>query len=189
MGLSQPVKGWFSTPGRPGDRTLDQQLKGLDLLFAKVQHKTVLDLGCAEGLISMELARAGALAVHGVEIVPEHVAVAKKLQGSAPICFEVGDANTWKPTRQYDIVIALALLHKLRDPTEACYRLCGAAKHLVVLRLPPLHAPTIVDPRSGNNPHHIGRVMEKQGFELEFTARGHLDEWVGYYVRKEPLSV
>jgi len=99
-------KGWFSTPGRPGDRTLDQQLNGR--LFMEARGKTVLDVGCAEGLISIELAKAGAIAVHGVEIVPEHVKVANKLRGDLPITFEVGDANVWQPKRNYDIVIALA---------------------------------------------------------------------------------
>ena len=36
-------KGWFSTPGRPGDRTLDQQLNGLDRLFMAARGKTVAD--------------------------------------------------------------------------------------------------------------------------------------------------
>lgn len=45
-----PVKeGWFHTPGRLGDRSLDQQLMGLDSLFERCFDKTVLDVGCAEG--------------------------------------------------------------------------------------------------------------------------------------------
>lgn len=183
-------KGWFSTPGRPGDRSLTDQMKGLDWLFANCRGKTVLDVGCAEGLISIELAKAGAVAVHGVEIVPQHVQIGRKLQGDLPICFEVGDANTWAPKRQYDIVIMLALLHKLRNPTEAAHRFAAAARHAVVLRMPPLHAPTIVDPRSGNNPHHIGDVLMKLGFVLtEHSYAGHFDEWVGVYQLARSLRV
>lgn len=183
MGVSESVnKGWFSTPGRPGDRNLSDQLKGLDWLFANCQGKTVLDVGCAEGLISMELTDAGATAVHGVEIVPQHVQVGKRLQGARPICFEVGDANTWQPKRQYDIVVMLALLHKLRNPTAAAHRFAVAAREAVVLRMPPLHAPTIVDPRSGSNPHHIGDVLEKAGFVLtQSSYDGHFGEWVGVW--------
>ena len=117
VGKQSVNKGWFSTPGRPGDRTLDQQLNGLDRLFMEARGKTVLDVGCAEGLISIELAKAGAIAVHGVEIVPEHVKVANKLRGDLPVTFEVGDANVWQPRRSYDIVIALALLQKVSPPS------------------------------------------------------------------------
>ena len=178
------TKGWFNTPGRPGDRTLDDQLKGLDWLFANCAGKTVLDIGCAEGLISIELAKRGAVAVHGVEIVPEHVAVANKLRGDLPVTFEVGDANTWRPRRVYDIVIALALLHKLKNPTAAAAAFAEAAREAVVLRLPPEHAPTIIDPRSKNEPHHIGDTMRQAGFKLIFAAKkGHFNEWVGVWTR------
>ena len=179
-------KGWFSTPGRPGDRTLDQQLNGLDRLFMAARGKTVLDVGCAEGLISIELAKAGAIAVHGVEIVPEHVKVANKLRGDLPVTFEVGDANVWQPKRNYDIVIALALLQKVRNPTAVAARLAAAAIDMVVLRLPPAHAPTIIDSRSGNEPHHIGTVMKNGGFYLEHAGNdGAFGEYVAYYRRNK----
>lgn len=179
-------KGWFSTPGRPGDRTLDQQLNGLGPLLAAARGKTILDVGAAEGLISIELAKAGAVAVHGVEIVPEHVKVANKLRGDLPITFEVGDANVWQPKRNYDIVIALALLQKVRNPTAVAARLATSAIDMVVLRLPPAHAPTIIDPRSGNEPHHIGTVMKNGGFYLEHAGNdGAFGEYVAYYRRNK----
>lgn len=181
--MGQQVEGWFTTKGRLGDRTLDQQLKGLDGLFAGCKGKSVLDVGCAEGLISIELAKRGALAVHGVEIVRGHLEVANKLRGALPVTFEAADVNVWRPKRKYDIVIALALLHKLRNPTEGCAALADAAREMVVLRLPPLHAPTIIDPRSDNEPHHIGDVMGKRGFRLTHTDFGEYREWVGYYER------
>lgn len=180
---AQNVRGWFDTPGRPGDRTLANQLQGLGKLLVDCDGKTVLDIGCAEGLISIALVRAGALAVHGVEIVKEHVEVGSKLRGDLPVTFECADANTWRPKRQYDIVIALALLHKLKNPTAAARAFAEAAREMVVLRLPPEHAPTIIDERSGNNPHHIGDVMTNAGFRLVHEDRGHLNEWVGYYRR------
>lgn len=177
-------EGWFDLAGRPGDRTLKQQLMGLEQLFAECKGKTILDVGCAEGLISIELAKAGAVAVHGVEIVPGHVEVGNKLRGPLPVTFEVQDANTWVPKREYDIVIALALLQKLRNPTEACARLAAHCLDLMVLRLPPQYAPTIIDERSGNEPHHIGVTMERCGFKLERAAcDGPFGEWIGVYRR------
>lgn len=186
MGAPRQVKkeGWFHTKGRVGDRTLTQQLMGLDLLFESCKGKTVLDIGCAEGLISIELAKRGALAVHGVEIVPGHVDVGNKLRKGLPVTLEVGDANEWKPKRDYDIVIMLALLHKLKDPTAGCVRFAARAREMVVLRLPPLHAPTIIDERSGFEPHNVAMPMAALGFELVHEARdGPFDEWLGYYKR------
>lgn len=181
--MAQQKVGWFGTPGRPGDRTLEQQLTGLTPLRALVRGKTVLDLGCAEGLISIQLAQEGALAVHGIEIVPGHVAVANKLRGDLPVTFEVADANTYAPVRQYEVVIMLAILQKLRDPSAAAKRFAAAAREMVVLRLPPHGAPTIIDDRSGNKPHRIGEVMAAEGWTLACVTRGHLDEHVSYWER------
>ena len=186
MGMAKPMKkeGWFHTRDRLGDRSIEQQMMGLDLLVESCKGKTVLDVGCAEGLISIKLAQAGAIAVHGVEIVPGHVEVANQLRKKLPITFEVGDANDWTPKRDYDIVIMLALLHKLWNPTAGCAKFVARAREMVVLRLPPAHAPTIIDERSNFNPHHIGVTMEKSGFELICEAKdGPFDEWVGYYKR------
>jgi SAM-dependent methyltransferase len=185
MAPSKPVKGWFSTPGRPGDRTLADQLKGLDPLLEACKGKTVLDVGCAEGLISLELVKRGASAVHGVEIVKEHVEVARRASAGLPVMFEHADLNHWRPRREYHIVIALAVLHKLRNPTEVAKALAGAARELVVLRLPPRDAPVIIDSRSGHEPHHIGDAMGDMGFELaEESYAGHYNEWVGVYTRR-----
>jgi ubiquinone/menaquinone biosynthesis C-methylase UbiE len=186
MAQSRPVKGWFDTPGRLGDRTLKQQLMGLDDLIARVPGKTVLDVGCAEGLISMQLFDEGAKAVHGLEVVAEHVKVADKIRGDRACTFEVADANTYVPVREYDIVIMLALLQKLRNPSAACARFAKAAREMVVLRLPPANAPTIIDARSGGHPHRIGDVITSNGFMLKNAQLGHLGEWIGYYERIKP---
>jgi trans-aconitate methyltransferase len=176
--------GWFHTPGRPGDRTLDDQLKGLQPLLVNCRGKTVLDVGSAEGLISHELARRGAVAVHGLEIVPDHVEVANTLRRELPCIFEVADANHYVPARKYDIVIMLAILHKLRDPTDAVRRFAYAARESVVLRLPPVHAPFVIDERSGFQRHDIAGALQDHGFWFVGSHTGHFDEWVGYYQRK-----
>lgn len=183
MAQQRAVKGWFTTNGRPGDRTLKEQLVGLDDLRERVVDKTVLDVGCAEGLISMQLFDEGARAVHGIEIVPGHVEIANKLRAERACTFEVADANHYTPVRQYDIVIMLAILQKLRDPSKACRTFAAAAREMVVLRLPPANAPTVIDARSGGYLHRIGDVMTSSGFMLKNAQLGHLGEWVGYYER------
>ena len=180
------LKGWFNTPGRPGDRTFDQQLLGLDQLFAECPGKTCLDVGAAEGLISIELARRGAVAVHGLEVVANHVKVGRALIGDLPVTLEAADVNTWQPRRQYDIVLALAVLHKLKDPSSAARRLAGACKDLMVLRLPPEMGHLIIDGRSGCKPHDIAAVMHEAGFEVERTGYdGPFGEFVSYWRRKQ----
>ena len=178
-------KGWFIAAGRDGDRTLDQQLTGLERLLAEVPGKTVLDAGCAEGLISIELVRHGAARCHGLEIVPGHVEVARELAEGLPCEFEVADLNHIDTGRigQADIVLMLAILHKLRDPSAACAALAGLARELCVVRLPPT-GPVIVDARSGNVRHDILGVMSGCGFRLELCTEGPLGEWMGYFIRE-----
>jgi hypothetical protein len=177
--------GWFTTEKRPGDRTLVQQTTGLEPLFKHLGKRdpplTLLDVGCAEGLITMACFDHGAIACHGVEIVPGHVDVANKLRGGRACTFEVGDANDWKPQRQYDVVLLLATLHKLREPLEACKRFAAAARSLVVIRLPP-GGPVIRDERTNFYPFDIGACMV--GFDLlEAGPTGPFGEWMGYFER------
>ena len=183
-----PVKqGWFTTQGRLGDRTLEQQMIGLDRVRQLVKGKSVLDVGCAEGLISIEMAKAGARMVHGVEIVRAHVDCATELAYKAGVkCgFYCHDANLWTPDRPYDVILLLSILHRFRDPSAAASRFARSCTEWCIVRLPPKDAPTIVDWRSGEVPHHIARVMTDEGFHLEQTALGPLDEWVGYFRRAE----
>lgn len=179
------AKGWFidSRGDRAGDRTLEQQLLGLTPLLQSAEDKTILDVGCAEGLISLALADAGARFVHGIEMRADFVDVANSLRGPRPVKFTHADANEYKPQRRYDIVIMLAVLHKLRDPTEACIRFADAAIHSCVIRLPPERAPIIIDNRSGNRPHDIKYAMKRAGFELVDVTRSHFDEWCGHFSR------
>lgn len=185
MGNAQQVKrGWFTTDGRLGDRTLESQMLGLGPVFDACKGKTVLDLGCAEGLLSCEFARRGAVAVHGVEVVAEHVEVGRKLVGDLPVTLEVGDLNTWRPRRSYDIVLALALLHKLRNPAAAARELFFHANDLVVLRMPPATGMTVVDARSGNTPYNIATVMDEEGFvRVHQSNDGPFGEYVAIWRR------
>ena len=183
----QKKLGWFTTPGRLGDRTLESQLIGLDRLLTECAGQTVLDVGCAEGLIGMELARRGAQLVHGVEVVAGHIDVARELRGDLPCSFEVDNANTYEPRGQFDIVLMLAVLHKLKDPTAACKRFAAAARKTVVIRLPP-YGLVIVDARSNEVPHDIGLAMADAGFTLDEVVAGPREEWLGYFRRTVPLS-
>lgn len=179
-------KGWFKIPGmQDGDRTLEDQIKGLDWLFANCKNNTVLDAGCAEGLLSMYLSERGAKSVHGVEVVRGHVEMANALRGKYPnVTFECADMNKWRPKQKYDIVVALAILQKLKDPSAVAAALANCAHEAIVLRLPPEHAPTVIDARSNNVPHHIGEILRASDFtQIEQSYDGHFGEYVGVWRR------
>lgn len=177
-------KGWFAVAGRDGDRSLEQQLTGLELLFDEIAGKTVLDAGCAEGLISIELARSGAASCHGIDSVDSHIEVARSLAHDVPCSFEVINLNRadLQRFRSVDVVLMLAVLHKLENPSRVCAGLAALARDLCVIRLPPA-GPVIKDRRSGFVEHDIDAVMRGAGFELTAVDVGHLDEWMGYYRR------
>ena len=180
---------WFKVGDADGIRSLADQVMGLAWLMDNVRGRTVLDIGCAEGLLAVEMAKAGAIAVHGVERRAAAVQTALQLRGDLPISFEVVDGNTWTPPRQYDIVCALSVLQKLADPTAAALRFAAAARWSVVLKLPPLHAPRIIHKASNFVEHDIGAAMTEAGFTcVASNFNGYNGEWVGNYVRSEHLG-
>lgn len=188
----KPAKTWFAIGKGEFERKLEHQMIGLRPIVdefrsmkAKGRPLTALDVGCAEGLIGMEMAKAGAIQVHGVEIVAERVAEANKLRGSLPCSYELGSVATYNPTRPYDVLLALSILHKMPNPSATLYRLVHSfCRRMVVIRLPPGGGPLVVDPRSGNVPHDLNGTLEGLGFKLEQETEGHLGEWIGIWRAK-----
>lgn len=185
-GPQQVKKRWFTVGNDIGDRTLESQMKGLDPIFEVIKGKTFLDTGCAEGLISIELCKAGALAGHGIEIVPGHVKLANKLRMENPVTFEEANLNTWRPKRAYDVVLALAILHKLNRPDEVCAALAEAAREWFVFRLPSANKPWVIkDQRTAFKPFDIAKVLDANGFEFRQMTLGPFDEPTGFWKRKQ----
>lgn len=173
--------GWFKIKGvQDGDRTITEQLQGLGTVT--FTGKTVIDVGCAEGIISKFAAEHGATRVHGLEIIGDHVEVARKLCRRLPCTFEKFDANNPWQRAKYDIVLLLSVLHKFRDPSAVCRNFAEIAYDTVVIRLPP-SGPVIIDQRSNKVPHDIGAVMKDCGFILDRVDIGPRTEWVGIYRR------
>jgi hypothetical protein len=183
------IRSWFPVGKGEHERTLVDQMRGMrpvvdEFRAAKLRGRPLsgLDVGCAEGLISMEMAKAGASHMHGVEIVPDRVADASRMRGSLPCSFEAANIVTYTPAKPYDVLLALSILHKLPDPSATLYRLVhNYCQRLVVLKLPPLRGPLVIDPRSENVPHDLDAVLQDLGFHLEHQALGHRDEWIGVW--------
>lgn len=180
-------KGWFAVDGmQRGDRTLDEQMTGLDVLMSHSPGSTILDLGCAEGLISLEMMGMGATLTHGVESVASRIETAQKFfMGRAAEFFvaDLAEFHTNPPEHllpSYDVVLMLSIAQKMPDPKAFIAAAAERAGKVVALRLP---APVICDRRSDFVELDVVPFMASLGFPNVLTAEGPRGEWVGVFTR------
>lgn len=190
-------KGWFKIAGvQDGDRTIEQQLKGLKPLFPEVADKWVLDLGCAEGLVGMELcAKHGAFWVDGITLVPSEAETGNAVSNArgidnfviyahdlndVPGLHALGDREDGIE-EHYDVILMLAVLHKLREPIRVLHSILAKwAAGLVVIRTAGATPGYICDPRSGNRKFDVVKAMAPD-YRLERVESGPFNEWTGYF--------
>lgn len=167
--------GWFRIAGvQEGDRDPAEQLVGCEVALAEARGAVVLDLGCAEGCIAAEFARAGAV-VTAVDVVKDHVTLGKRLWAGLAVDFvhcdiaifaTMLDGTLVNGERQrFDIVIALGSPHKLADPGIAIRFAARAARRLVLLRTKPGDPP--YELRAKHPPHkscQVDEIMAEHGF-------------------------
>lgn len=138
---NEPVH-WYKIGDMPGLRSLKEQLRGLEKLQRFISRSSVLDLGCAEGSISKWLVDSyGADHVDGIESVAARVDIAKALShGYENLHYYQADLNAPMTIEGllpiYDIVLALAILHKLKDPEGALQWAAAKAWKYLVVRMP-----------------------------------------------------
>ena len=186
-------KGWFRIDGvQDGDRTLAQQLLGLETVAEYFRGANVLDVGCAEGLIGRHCVDTwGAASVEGVTSVQYEIDEAKRQCAGRPMEFFRCDLRSteetfeleWKLRLSYDVVLLLSVLHKVRDPMRLLAWAVKYAAGLIVIRLP---AP-IIDMdrcRPGVHPVHpwmlerFDLVGEPETCIAPVSGR---PEWMGIY--------
>ncbi len=184
------LKPWFTMPGRRGDRTVKEQVKGLGAVDC--QDKTVLDLGCAEGAISLHALNCGAAVVHGVERNDEYIEAGYTVCRGRNAIFwqmDLAEFHHKHPTSgllpRYDIVLLLSIIHKLADPlTFLDY--CATLTDELVIRLPDRF---LCDPRSLPIAADIPRHLRKR-FDLVQEPKTCINptngrrEWMGVFKRK-----
>jgi 2-polyprenyl-3-methyl-5-hydroxy-6-metoxy-1,4-benzoquinol methylase len=123
----------------------------------------VLDVGCAEGLISMEIARQVKY-VDSIELRMERVEAARKLaenRGIDNIRFGQGSAADLQlQAESYDSVLFLGVFHHLskEDKLPSLMKLMMATRRQLVMRTPLIH------PKSPNRTSNIYRAIEKMNF-------------------------
>lgn len=182
------AKGWFVIPGvQDGDRILKQQLRGMWYAMKEVRGKTVLDLGCAEGLIANVAVEQGAAKVYGIDAVDINIAIAKRLFPGDAFSFHLQNLND-EGTKELissigrvDIVFMLAILHKLHRPTEVLDWVLANRPGLVVVRTAEKTPGYVQDSRSNNQVFHIKQNFTRDGYVLERITHGSFNEWMGYF--------
>lgn len=185
-------KGWLKIPGvQDGDRTLEEQMLGLEPALAETPGKTVLDLGCAEGSIALEFARAGARSVDGIDYNAPFIEVAKQQRmdsGLSTAKFRHADISDMiergGAIKKYDIVLALALLHKLPDPAAGIQFCALSARSLIVIRLPYASTGNICSKHIEHKRADIREILPAYGFVRERKEMGPRGEWVQYWRRR-----
>lgn len=190
------IKGWLKIPGvQDGERTLAEQMQGLAPALEGVNGKTVLDLGCAEGLIGIEFAKAGGI-VRGLELQQQYVDVATRLAAASGIAYrcafdrhDLADLNAAVMPPSFpcpegaDIVLALAIVHKLRNPGRALRNMARLAKERLVIRLPNGSRGLIACKYDPGAVCDSAKVMAMAGFRLHTMLKGPRGEWVYHWVK------
>lgn len=188
-------KGWFQAPGlRPaGDRTVEEQMIGMDPALAEAAGKTVLDLGCAEGFIGLAFAKAGAVDVLGVEALQSHLDVAYKVCKDAKqmrfVCADLRTYGLGEPAETFDIVLALGIIHKMQSPAKLLRWAARSCKDLLLFRGPGAERlkgwDGVIYPKRHGEPCNVPVEMTKSGFVLERQIDGVRGEGVHYWRRKK----
>jgi SAM-dependent methyltransferase len=115
--------------GIKGKRSAGSRLRGINEMKHHCRDKTVLDLGCAEGLISFALARYGCRLVHGVDKNTRSLKAAREFfetgnrEGKISCEYDFHERDFADPADVfgdpalellpgYDIVLMLGIYHK-----------------------------------------------------------------------------
>jgi tRNA (mo5U34)-methyltransferase len=106
------------------------------LLPANIQGLRVLDVGCNAGYFSVEMKRAGASYVLGIEAFPQYLAQAKLVRDILQIDLDLRELNVYQVTEdlgQFDITLFLGVLYHLKHPLLALEILANVTKGILVV--------------------------------------------------------
>lgn len=89
-------------------------------LIGEVRGKSVLDLGCGEGIYARKMRALGAATVVGVDLSSEMVALAKNVEEATPLGIEyhVADASAVGRLGEFDLVVGSYILNYARSRTH-----------------------------------------------------------------------
>jgi tRNA (mo5U34)-methyltransferase len=106
------------------------------LLPGNIQGLRVLDVGCNAGYFAVEMKRAGAGYVLGIEAYPQYLAQAKLVRDIFQIDLDLRGLNVYQVTEdlgQFDITLFLGVLYHLKHPLLALEILANVTKGILVV--------------------------------------------------------
>jgi len=142
------------------------------------RDKTVIDIGCGDGICTVELFDRGRPAsIHGIDAAAKAVENARKRVGDRAITFSVGSAYDLPfPENSFDIAQMRAILHHLDDPADALREALRVAPVVVVLEpngynpvlkvLEKVHPYHRAHHEKSYAPHRIDRWVRRHGGEV-----------------------
>ena len=86
---------------------------------------SLLDVGCGEGVLQRRLRALGYARYLGIDSSQEAITRAQT-EADARTEFRCGDAETFMPTDQFDVIIYNEILYYLKDPVDVVRRLAHA---------------------------------------------------------------
>lgn len=195
---------WFIIGENGGQMPFDRQDAGLDHVDFK--DKTVLEIGCAEGLVSFANLKRGAKLVHGIEYRDRAVEVAQSLAGALGCTqqarFFHGDIRQTETVlnqsgmlEQYDIVMAMAVLQKVANQVTVFCRLLRKCSSTMVLRLPEraLYRHRVLKRQWSWGTADPVKIAQAEGFSLTWESSGYPrgkppfpvtgEAWLGVFTR------
>lgn len=192
--MSQAVgeaPGWFAIEGeQEGRRTLAEQMAGLHPALNDAIGKTVCDFGCAEALIALEFAKVAAH-VKACDYNARMIETAQRLaEGVTNIEFlhvDIRDViadRAQKKAWRCDVLLALAILHKMPIPQAALEFFADSARDLMVIRLPKGSSGERLRSKHGSDRCNVNATMNARGFDLEKTLTGPRLERVMYWRKR-----
>jgi tRNA (mo5U34)-methyltransferase len=107
-----------------------------ELLPGNLQGLRVLDVGCNAGYFCIEMKRAGANYVLGIEGFPQYLAQAKLVRDILQIDLDLRELNVYqvrKDLGQFDITLFLGVLYHLKHPLLALEALANVTEGILVV--------------------------------------------------------
>lgn len=173
-------RGWFEVVGiQSGEHQLKYRLDALpEIVRERARNSSILDLGCAEGLLSTWLIdNCAAKSADGLEIHMPYIEMGRSLAGRRPVRFFQVDLNNlafWSslhPVLQpkYELVLALCVAQKMGEPDRFLEEASAFSSDMVVIEVPDR---AISDPRSSYKTVDVTETMEKLGFQMVYREKG-----------------
>lgn len=157
--------------GLHGKWPLISRLEGTEPLLALASGATILDIGCAEGVIAERLLTAGAQLVHGFDLDAGRINTARAICADGQVDFRADSVTPWPDfvqrhagllLAQYEIILYLAvhqhLDSNLRD--AVLEGLLARAKRALAIRMPDALFET----------EQIDRRLTSAGFHVLLTS-------------------